>query len=148
MTIKTVGFIGIGNMGTRMVPHIAKTGIPVHIYDLKKTADGHLYIIMEYIDGYDVERIIRALRKAGQKMPPYLAAYIIAEICVALDYANQRLDSLTNKPLNLVHQDVSPSNIMVSRHGGVKLIDFGISSVKLHQKTEKKSWGFVYWKSS
>ncbi|MCH8956174.1 protein kinase [candidate division KSB1 bacterium] len=111
----------------------------VHIYDLKKTADGHLYIIMEYIDGYDLEKIIRALRKSGQKMSPYLAAHIVAEICVALDYANQRLDTLTNKPLNLVHQDVSPSNIMVTRHGGVKLIDFGISSVKLHQKTEKKS---------
>ena len=111
----------------------------VHIYDLKKTTDGHLYIIMEYIDGYDLERILRSLRKAGQKMSPYLAAYIIAEVCVALDYANQRLDTLTNKPLNLVHQDVSPSNIMITRHGGVKLIDFGISSVKLHQKTEKKS---------
>jgi len=111
----------------------------VHIYDLKKTTDGHLYIIMEYIDGYDLERIIRALRKSGQKMSPYLAAHIVAEICVALDYANQRLDTLTNKPLNLVHQDVSPSNIMISRHGGVKLIDFGISSIKLHQKTEKKS---------
>lgn len=111
----------------------------VHIYDLKKTHQGHLYIIMEYIDGYDLERIIRYTRKSGQKIPPFLAAHIVSEICVALDYANQRRDTLTNKPLNLVHQDVSPSNVMVSRTGSVKLIDFGISSVKLHQKTEKKS---------
>ena len=38
MTVKTIGFVGIGNMGARMVPHIAKTGIPVHIYDLNEEA--------------------------------------------------------------------------------------------------------------
>ncbi len=109
----------------------------VHIYELKKTADGHLYIIMEYIDGIDLEKIIRYNKRMQRRMPPHLAVHVMAEVCQALDYAHQRRDSFTNKPLNLVHQDISPSNIMVSHFGGVKLIDFGIASVKRHHKDKK-----------
>ncbi|MFQ5822657.1 MAG: protein kinase [bacterium] len=110
----------------------------VHIYELKKTADGRLYIIMEYIDGIDLEKIIRRARKLDNKIPPHLAIYIVAEICMALEYAHNRRDAFTNKPLNLVHQDISPSNIMISRYGDVKLIDFGIASVRRHQTKEKR----------
>ncbi len=110
----------------------------VHIYELKKTSDGRLCIIMEYIDGRDLEKIIRVARKNGMKLPPHLAVYIIAEVCMALDYAHHRRDAFTNKPLNLVHQDISPSNIMISRYGAIKLIDFGIASVKRHQVKEKR----------
>jgi len=110
----------------------------VHIYELKKLANGHLFIIMEYIDGIDLEKVIRNLKKEQKVLPAHLAVFIISEICMALDYAHQRRDAFTNKPLNLVHQDISPSNIMISRFGGVKLIDFGIASVKRHQHKEKK----------
>jgi serine/threonine-protein kinase len=110
----------------------------VHIYELKKTADGRLFIIMEYIDGIDLEKIIRRARKLGYKFPSHLATYIVAEICMALDYAHHRRDAFTNKPLNLVHQDISPSNIMISRYGGIKLIDFGIASVRKHQTKENR----------
>lgn len=109
----------------------------VHIYELRKTANGHLFIVMEYIDGIDLEKIIRKARKAKIAFPPALAVYIMAEICMALDYAHQRRDAFTNKPLNLVHQDVSPSNVMISRQGDVKLIDFGIASVRRHRKSQK-----------
>ncbi len=110
----------------------------VHIYELKKLANGHIYIVMEYIDGIDLEKIIRNLRKQNRQIPAHLAVFIISEICMALDYAHQRRDAFTNKPLNLVHQDISPSNIMISRFGGIKLIDFGIASVKRYQQKEKK----------
>ncbi len=109
----------------------------VHIYELKKASDRHVFIIMEYIDGIDLEKIIRSSKKSGKSIPPHLAVYVIAEICMALEYAHQRRDAFTNKPLNLVHQDISPSNIMISREGAVKLIDFGIASVKRHQKKRK-----------
>ncbi len=110
----------------------------VHIYELKKTSDSRLYIIMEYIDGKDLEKVLRVIKKRGLTFPAPLAVYIIAEICMALDYAHHRRDAFTNKPLNLVHQDISPSNIMISRFGGVKLIDFGIASVKRRQTKEKR----------
>ncbi len=110
----------------------------VHIYEFNKTQDGRLYIIMEFIDGKDLEKIIRVVRKTNNRIPPHLAIYITAEICMALDYAHHRRDAFTNKPLNLVHQDISPSNIMISRYGGIKLIDFGIATAKKHQSKEKK----------
>ncbi|MFQ5710132.1 MAG: protein kinase [bacterium] len=110
---------------------IAKLSHPniVHIYDLIKTADGRHYIIMEYIDGIDLEKVIRRTRKLGRKIPPHLAVYIVSEICIALDYAYHRRDAVSSKSLNLVHQDISPSNIMISRSGNVKLIDFGIALI-------------------
>ncbi|MFQ5636837.1 MAG: protein kinase [bacterium] len=110
----------------------------VHIYEFSKSSDGRLYIIMEYIDGKDLEKIIRAAKKIGERIPQNLAVYLIAETCAALDYAHNRRDAFTNKPLNLVHQDISPSNIMISNYGGVKLIDFGIAFVKRHQIKDKK----------
>lgn len=110
----------------------------VHIYEFSKSYDGRLYIIMEYIDGKDLEKIIRAVRKTRQRIPRHLAVYLVAEICSALDYAHNRRDAFTNKPLNLVHQDISPSNIMISKFGGVKLIDFGIAFVKRHQAKDNK----------
>lgn len=109
----------------------------VHIYELIKTDRGHLYIVMEYIDGTDLEKIIRHTRRNKTRIPPRLAVHITAEICTALDYAHQRRDAFTNKPLNLVHQDISPSNIMISHYGSVKLIDFGIASVRRHHKDKK-----------
>lgn len=109
----------------------------VHIYELKKTSDRHLYIIMEYIEGIDLEKVIRSLKKISKPLPPHLAVYIISEMCMALDYAHQRRDAFTNKPLNLVHQDISPSNIMISKFGNVKLIDFGIATVRRHRKEKR-----------
>ncbi len=111
----------------------------VHIYELKKTTDRHLYIIMEFIDGTDMEKVIRHCRKHHKLIPHHLAVYVVSEICQALEYAHQRRDAFTNKPLNLVHQDISPSNIMISRFGAVKLIDFGIASVRRHHKDKKDS---------
>ncbi|NIR52497.1 protein kinase [candidate division KSB1 bacterium] len=110
----------------------------VHIYEFFKSPDGRLYIVMEYIDGKDLEKIIRVSRRLGRRIPQHLAVHLMAEVCMALDYAHHRRDVFTNKPLNLVHQDISPSNIMISRFGGVKLIDFGIASVKRHQTKERK----------
>jgi len=106
----------------------------VHIFDLLKTPEGHFYIIMEYIDGVDLHKILKKSKQLNKKLSINLATYIIGEVCKALEYAHNRKDVLTGEPLNLIHQDISPSNIMVSMKGDVKLIDFGIARVRHEQK--------------
>ena len=120
--------------------NVAKLSHPniVHIYDFLKTEDGHFFIIMEYIDGIDLAKILRHARKQASRIPYQLAVYIASEICKAVHYAHERHDPITNRNLNLVHQDISPSNIMISRLGEVKLIDFGIASVRRHQRQQEK----------
>ncbi|MBN2012618.1 protein kinase [candidate division KSB1 bacterium] len=105
----------------------------VHVYDLIKSNDGQFYIIMEYIDGVDLQRVLKRCRTKGLKIPLKLSIYIIKEICKALEYAHNKRDLITNEPINLVHQDISPSNIMISANGTVKLIDFGIAGIKFNR---------------
>jgi len=112
--------------------HIAKMNHQniIHIFDLVKTNDGEFYIVMEYIHGLDLRQILKEGAARNNPLPKELATYIISEICKALDYAHSCRNPETNDPLNLVHQDISPSNIMISFDGKVKLIDFGIATPK------------------
>lgn len=102
----------------------------VHIFDLVQYDDRQFYIIMEYIDGIDLNRLQLEYLKRGQLMPQHIGVHIVAEVCKALDYAHNCYTHDRHGPLNLVHQDISPSNIMISKHGIVKLIDFGIAGVQ------------------
>lgn len=102
----------------------------VHIFDLVQYDDRQFYIIMEYIDGIDLSRLLLESMKRGQTLPQHIGVHVVAEVCKALDYAHNCLSHDRHEPLNLVHQDISPSNIMLSRHGIVKLIDFGIAGVQ------------------
>ncbi|MDZ7289378.1 MAG: protein kinase [candidate division KSB1 bacterium] len=102
----------------------------VRLYDIKRTADGQFYIIMEYIDGVDLGKLIGAHRKRMIEVPFHIGAYIIAQSCAGLDYAHARRDPETHQPLNIVHQDISPGNIMINRLGEVKIIDFGLAGAR------------------
>ncbi len=109
----------------------------VQIFDIRRDEDGQFYIIMEFIDGPDLNRLIRAGKRAGKPLPQHLGVYIVAEVCAGLDYAHNRKDPQTQEPLNLVHQDISPANIMVTRNGEVKIIDFGIANFRRKQSQQK-----------
>jgi serine/threonine-protein kinase len=111
----------------------------VHIFDLVKTPDGQFYIVMEFIDGLDMSKVLEECRKRDRPLPSHIAVNVIAEVCKALDYAHNCLNSETNEPLDLVHQDISPANIMIDRKGVVKLIDFGIASAQKKFSTDKKA---------
>lgn len=102
----------------------------IRIYDIKREDDGQFYIIMEYIDGIDLRQLINACRKDRHLAPPHLCAYIMAEVCAGLDYAHTRRDPDTHQPLHLVHQDISPGNIMINQLGEVKIIDFGLANAR------------------
>ena len=88
--------------------------------------DGTLFLALEYVEGPSLSRILRALRAANRRMPPAIAAYIGREICRALDCVH-RLQDENGARLEVVHRDVTPSNIIVTPWGGVKLLDFGVA---------------------
>jgi serine/threonine protein kinase len=88
--------------------------------------DGEYFIAMEYIPGRDLREVVKSLGIRHESMPVDLALYVMSEVCKGLDYAHRKTDEDGNS-LNIVHRDVSPSNILISREGEVKLIDFGIA---------------------
>jgi len=102
----------------------------VQVYDIQKSENGQICIVMEYVDGMDLLTLAKVCRSSNKKLPKSLIAHIIAEVCSGLDFAHNRQDSDTQQPLSLVHQDVSLSNIMTTKTGEVKIIDFGLVNLK------------------
>jgi serine/threonine protein kinase len=88
--------------------------------------DGSHFIAMEYIWGKDLLQIQNRLRKMKQPMPIPMACFSIAKVLEGLDYAHRKRDPL-GRPLEIVHRDCSPQNVLVSYEGEVKVIDFGIA---------------------
>lgn len=119
----------------------------VQIYSLRKTSDNRVFIVMQYIEGVDLKDVIDHFNVQGKNIPKNLVVFIVGEICKALEYAHSLKDRKTGEPLNIVHRDVSPSNIMLTVEGSVKLIDFGIAKAR-HRIAKKTQTGFVKGKVS
>jgi len=88
--------------------------------------DGVTFIAMEYVDGRDLGELVKLARTGGVELPAPLIATIIVRLLEALDYAHGATDD-DGVPLGIIHRDISPSNVMISRAGEVKLLDFGIA---------------------
>ncbi len=97
----------------------------VQTYDLGREA-GRLYIAMEYVEGFDLNELLRRCTKAKLPLPAEFVFHVMGETLRALDYAHRRKDT-EGRPLGIVHRDVSPSNVLISFEGEVKLCDFGIA---------------------
>lgn len=97
----------------------------VQIYDFGKV-DQTYFLAMEFVDGSDLAHIVSSGRRAGRVMPLGDAVYVGVEIAKGLDYAHRRKDHFGND-LSIVHRDVSPQNVLISREGTVKIVDFGIA---------------------
>ncbi|MEO1171651.1 MAG: protein kinase, partial [Myxococcota bacterium] len=108
----------------------------VQIYELGRH-EKQLYIAMELVQGHDLRATTKRARKMGKRLGVGFVAFIISKAAEALDYAHNKL-SLDGTPLNLVHRDVSPQNILVSYDGQVKVVDFGIAKAE-HRATETKA---------
>ncbi|MGE5184345.1 MAG: protein kinase domain-containing protein [Acidobacteriota bacterium] len=103
----------------------------VQIYELGRVGTQY-FITMEYIDGRDVRQILRHARKVSGPPPLNISIGLVIQLAEALDYAHNKVDE-DGHPLGLVHRDVSPSNLLVTSQGHVKVIDFGIAKAQSSQ---------------
>jgi serine/threonine protein kinase len=113
----------------------------VHTIDLV-TAGGEYFIVMEYLPGGDLRTLLKKAKRRGKRFSPSAAIHISREVLSALAYAHVKRD-FEGQPLRLIHRDVSPSNILVSRTGEVKLTDFGIAKAATHNSLFYKVKGKI-----
>ncbi len=97
----------------------------VHVLELGES-DGQPFLVLEYVPGCDLWRLSRFLRRQGQPLARDLAVYILLELLRGLSAVHGATDA-DGHPLRIVHRDVSPSNVLLSTRGEVKLGDFGIA---------------------
>lgn len=105
----------------------------IRIYDFGKLLDNY-FIAMEWVDGKDVRNLLRKLARNGDYLSIEMAAFIAYEACKGLHYAHIKTD-LKGQPYHIIHRDVSPSNLLVSYEGDVKVADFGIAKAKSNAGT-------------
>jgi serine/threonine-protein kinase len=96
--------------------------------------NGHYFTAMEYLPGEDLFRALNNLSMSRQLMPLHIAAGITSQLCSGLHFAHQFTDT-DGKPLNLVHRDVNPANIIITYSGEVKIIDFGVAKSNANVQT-------------
>jgi eukaryotic-like serine/threonine-protein kinase len=117
----------------------------VQVFDIGH-ADDTYFIVMEFVDGVDLKGILEWRRRIGRRLTIGQTIYIIMEVCKGLAYAHELTHPETGELLNIVHRDVSPANVLISRNGEVKLADFGLA--KAASQVESTDPGVVKGKMS
>jgi len=97
----------------------------VQVFDLGREDDS-LYIAMEYVEGVDLRQLLRECAKKHVSLPLEHALFVVLSVLEGLEYAHDKRDE-AGQPIGIVHRDVSPSNVLLSMEGEVKLCDFGIA---------------------
>jgi serine/threonine-protein kinase len=133
----------------KLALHLQHANI-VQVYDIGSSDSGTgepaYFLVMEYVDGCNLKVLIESLKAQGQRLPVSQALYLMMEVCRALAYAHDLTDPETGKPLGIVHRDISPPNILISKKGEIKLADFGLA--KAASQLEKTDPGVVKGKFS
>jgi eukaryotic-like serine/threonine-protein kinase len=117
----------------------------VQVFDIG-VADNTYFIVMEYIDGGNLRTLLDSLRRQGRRMKIEHTIFIMMQVCSGLGYAHDMHDPESGRPLGIVHRDISPPNILISRQGEVKLVDFGLA--KAASQVENTEPGVVKGKFS
>ncbi len=100
----------------------------VQVFDLGEH-QGRYFIVMEYVDGNDLDALQKNISQRGERLPPALAVWIAREVLRGLEFVHGRCDD-AGRALHLVHRDISPANILISHSAEVKLADFGIARAR------------------
>ncbi len=111
----------------------------VQTFDIGRSGETY-FVVMEYVDGTNLKRINEHLREGNEIIPVELAVFIVIEVCRGLSYAHE-LNDADGQPLGIVHRDVSPPNILLSKQGEVKIVDFGLA--KATSQLERTDPGVV-----
>ena len=124
-------FVDEANISARLIhPNI------VQVFEFA-FQDGGYYLVMEPVDGIDMAWLLRRrIERPSEQLSPSFVAEVGRQVCRGLEFAHTLAD-FDGKPLDIVHRDVTPPNIMVSWNGVVKLLDFGLAraaeALRLHQ---------------
>jgi len=131
-------FIGMFLDEARVSAHLSHSNC-VQVFDVG-VGDNTFFIVMEYVDGTDLKTVIEYYRRHHTLFPLEEACLISVRICEGLTYAHELTDA-NNKPLHIVHRDMSPPNVLITRHGEVKIVDFGLA--KANSQLEKSEPGII-----
>jgi serine/threonine-protein kinase len=99
----------------------------VQVFDISKADDGTYFLVMEFVDGCDLKALIQHFGGGGKQLDIGLTLHIMIKAAEGLHYAHTLENPQTGQKLNIVHRDVSPPNIMLSKNGEVKVVDFGLA---------------------
>ncbi len=102
----------------------------VQVYEFQDFGEDGQLLSMEFVEGIDLGKLMVGARTRGMLIPPWVAAYIVAEAAKGLHYAHERKDE-RGVPLEIVHRDVSPQNILLSYEGAAKIADFGVATANM-----------------
>jgi serine/threonine-protein kinase len=127
----------------RLSAHLSHSNC-VQVFDIG-VGDNAYFIVMEYVDGADLKAVLETLKKQGRELPVEEAVFIAIKICEGLCYAHELMDS-EGRPFGVVHRDVSPPNVLMTKHGEIKIVDFGLA--KASSQLEKSEPGIIKGKFS
>jgi serine/threonine protein kinase len=136
-------FIGMFLDEARLSAHLSHSNC-VQVFDIG-VGDDTYFIVMEYVDGSDLKGVIEYRKRVNQPFPVEEACLVCVRICEGLSYAHEVTDS-RGQSMHIVHRDMSPPNVLITRYGEVKIVDFGLA--KANSQLEKSEPGIIKGKFS